>query len=84
MKMDDDKLHRYYLELNGPNSREQNSSPTCIHTLLASRDYVKKKFDVFDEIQVCNIGIGTGGWDDYLGYWLKGGLRYCNPNWVRN
>lgn len=23
-------------------------------------------------IQVCNVGIGTGDWDDYLGYWLKG------------
>lgn len=29
-------------------------------------------YDVFDEIQVCNIGIGTGDWDDYIGYWLKG------------
>ncbi|WP_052769872.1 bifunctional 2-polyprenyl-6-hydroxyphenol methylase/3-demethylubiquinol 3-O-methyltransferase UbiG [Paenibacillus sp. IHB B 3415] len=72
MKMDDDKLLQYYLELNGPDAGEWNSSPTCIHTLLATRDYVKKKFDVFDEIQVCNIGIGTGDWDDYLGYWLKG------------
>lgn len=72
MNKEDEKLLQYYLELKGPNAGEWNSSPQCLHTQLVTRDYVKKTFDIFDEIQVCNVGIGTGDWDDYLGYWLKG------------
>ncbi|MNW42571.1 hypothetical protein D3C74_197450 [compost metagenome] len=72
MNMDDEKLLQYYLDLNGPDSGEWNSSPQCIHTQLVTRNYIKKTFDIFNGIQVCNVGIGTGNWDDYLGYWLKG------------
>lgn len=68
----DEKLLRYYLELKGPEAGEWNSSPQCIHTELVTRDYVRKRFERFYGIEVCNIGIGTGDWDDYLGYWLKG------------
>lgn len=68
----DEKLFHYYLELKSPEAGEWNSSPPCIHTELVTRDYVRKAFPITDEMQVCNVGIGTGDWDDYLGYWLKG------------
>lgn len=68
----DEKLFNYYLELGGPEAGEWNLSPQCIHTELTTRDYVRKSFTVTDGFQVCNVGIGTGDWDDYLGYWLKG------------
>lgn len=68
----DDKLFNYYLELKSPEAGEWNSSPECIHTELITRDYVRREFTVTDGIKVCNVGIRTGDWDDYLGYWLKG------------
>ncbi|MDQ8734266.1 class I SAM-dependent methyltransferase [Paenibacillus sp. LHD-38] len=68
----DEKLYNYYLELKSPEAGEWNSSPQCIHTELITRDYIRRTFTVTDGIQVCNIGIGTGDWDDYLGYWLMG------------
>lgn len=66
----DEKLFNYYLELKSPEAGEWNSSPQCIHTELITRDYIRKAFTVIDGMQVCNVGIGTGDWDDYLGYWL--------------
>lgn len=71
MNMMDEKLFRFYLELKSPEAGVWNTSPQCIHTELITRDYVRKSFVVTDGIQVCNVGIGTGDWDDYLGYWLK-------------
>ena len=68
----DEKLWNYYLELKSPEVGEWNSSPQCIHTELVTRDYVRKAFSVTEGMRVCNVGIGTGDWDDYLGYWLKG------------
>lgn len=68
----DEKLFNYYLEVKSPEAGEWNSSPQCIHTELITRDYIRKAFTVIDGMQVCNVGIGTGDWDDYLGYWLKG------------
>ncbi|AWB45560.1 SAM-dependent methyltransferase [Paenibacillus sp. CAA11] len=68
----DEKLFNFYLELKSPEAGEWNLSPQCIHTELITRDYVRKTFTLTDGIQVCNVGIGTGDWDDYLGYWLKG------------
>src|SRR5690625_3111445 len=72
MTIKDEKLFQYYLELRSPEAGEWNTSPQCIHTELVTRDYIRKSFEVTDGIRVCNVGIGTGDWDDYLGYWLKG------------
>lgn len=68
----DEKLFRYYLELKGPEAGEWNSSPQCLYTEVMTRDYVRKVFDNVEGMQVCNVGIGTGDWDDFLGYWLNG------------
>jgi SAM-dependent methyltransferase len=67
----EEKLLNYYLALKGPEAGEWNSSPDNLYAECMTRDYVRKEFVVKDGMQVCNIGIGTGDWDDYLGYWLK-------------
>lgn len=67
----DEKLFQYYLELKGPEAGEWNTSPQCIHTELVTRDYFKKSFELIEGIRVCNVGIGTGDWDDFIGYCLK-------------
>lgn len=67
----DGKLLQYYLELKSPEAGVWNTSPQCIHTELVTRDYMRRNFTLTKGIQVCNVGIGTGDWDDYLGYWLK-------------
>ncbi|MFD2117569.1 hypothetical protein ACFSTH_12890 [Paenibacillus yanchengensis] len=67
----DEKLFRYYLDLKSPEAGEWNSSPQCLYTEMVTRDYIRKSFAIFDGIKVCNVGIGAGDWDDYLGYWLK-------------
>ncbi|MDQ6417877.1 class I SAM-dependent methyltransferase [Paenibacillus sp. LHD-117] len=68
----DEKLLNYYLELRSPDSGEWNLSPQCLHTELITRDYISKSFAVTNSLQVCNVGIGMGDWDNYLGYWLNG------------
>lgn len=67
----EERLLRYYLELRSPEAGEWNLSPACLHAELITRDYVRQSFALTDGLQVCNVGIGTGDWDDYLGYWLK-------------
>ena len=68
----EEKLLNYYLELKGPEAAEWNASPDNLYAECMTRDYVRKEFAVIEGMQVCNVGIGTGDWDDYLGYWLKG------------
>ncbi|MBM7621104.1 SAM-dependent methyltransferase [Bacillus tianshenii] len=67
----DEKLFQYYLELKSPEAGVWNTSPQCIHTEMKTRDYIRKSFAITEGMQVCNVGIGTGDWDDYLGYWIK-------------
>lgn len=68
----DEKLIRHYLELKGPEAGEWNGSPPCLYAEAMTRDYVRKAFTPADGMKVCNLGIGTGDWDDFLGYCLKG------------
>lgn len=67
----DENLFRFYLELKSPEAGVWNTSPQCIYTELITRDYIRKSFVVTEGIQICNVGIGTGDWDDYLGYWVQ-------------
>lgn len=67
----EEKLFQYYLDLKSPEAGVWNTSPACIHTEMVTRDYMRKNFIVTPGLQVCNVGIGTGDWDDFLGYWLK-------------
>lgn len=68
----EEKLMQFYLALKGPEAGEWNSSPENLYAECMTRDYARKEFAITDGMQVCNIGIGTGDWDDYLGYLLKG------------
>nr|WP_144923976.1 class I SAM-dependent methyltransferase [Paenibacillus bovis] len=67
----DSKLFQFYLDLKSPEAGAWNTSPQCLNTELVTRDYIRKYFEVTEGIEVCNVGVGTGDWDDYLGYWLK-------------
>ncbi|WP_242698486.1 class I SAM-dependent methyltransferase [Bacillus sp. SD088] len=44
---------------------------TPLHTEVSTRDFIRKSFTATEGMRVCNVGIGTGDWDDFLGYWLK-------------
>ena len=68
----DDRLFQYYVDLKRGEAGKWNASPQCLHTEMVTREYIRKSVPVFEGIKVCNVGIGTGDWDDYLGYWLEG------------
>ncbi|CAG9621117.1 class I SAM-dependent methyltransferase [Sutcliffiella rhizosphaerae] len=72
MRTMDQKLLNYYLELKGPEAGPWNTSPACLHTEQVTRDFIRKHINLTHGIRVCNVGIGTGDWDDFLGYWLNG------------
>lgn len=67
----DEKLFQFYLELKSPEAGVWNTSPQCLHTEMKTRNYIRKSFEITEGMQVCNVGIGTGDWDDFLGYWIK-------------
>ncbi|MFD1676247.1 methyltransferase domain-containing protein [Alicyclobacillus fodiniaquatilis] len=68
----DKELLDFYLELRGPEAQPWNLSPESLYLEYVTRDYIKKHLKIFEGIQVCNVGIGVGEWDDYLGYLLVG------------
>ncbi|MDQ0059111.1 class I SAM-dependent methyltransferase [Paenibacillus harenae] len=68
----DNQLLDYYLALKSPEAGEWNSSPENLHAEWRTRDYIRKYVPLEVGFEACNIGIGTGDWDDFLGYWLKG------------
>lgn len=69
--MNDEKLLSYYLSLRDPEAGAWNLSPQNLYLEMMSRDFLKRNLELFDGIQICNIGIGVGEWDDYLGYISK-------------
>ena len=68
-------LLQYYLLLKTPipeGGAEWNLSPEYHYLFgFAVRDFLRRSCRLFQGIQVCNVGIGAGDWDDFLGYWLK-------------
>ena len=69
--MNDEKLLSYHLSLRDPEAGAWNLSPQNLYLEMMSRDFLKRNLELFDGIQICNIGIGVGEWDDYLGYISK-------------
>jgi SAM-dependent methyltransferase len=69
------QLLQYYLLLTTPvpeGGAEWNLSPEYHYLFgFAVRDFLRRSYTLFHGIQVCNVGIGVGDWDDFLGYWLK-------------
>lgn len=68
----DEHLLKFYLDLHSSEAYEWNMSPDCLYVEYITRQYVRTSIGVFDGMKVCNIGIGVGEWDDYLGYMLNG------------
>jgi hypothetical protein len=69
--LNDQQLLEYYLNMREPEAYEWNSSPRSIYIEYITRDYISSNFDFFEGMKVCNVGIGVGEWDDYLGFLLK-------------
>jgi hypothetical protein len=64
--MDDAGLLDFYLELH---AQKWNLSPENLFIEHTTRSLLARW--VKPEGAVCNIGIGAGEWDDYLGHWLE-------------
>jgi ubiquinone/menaquinone biosynthesis C-methylase UbiE len=67
----DQRLFEHYLALAGPEAGPWNRSPRSLYIEYWTRDFIAKRLEPFDGMRVCNVGIGTGGWDDFLGDWLN-------------
>ena len=65
-------LLNFYLELHNPESYYWNMSPESLYIEHITRQYLKNNITAHTGMKACNIGIGVGEWDDYLGYWLDG------------
>jgi SAM-dependent methyltransferase len=57
-----------YLEWHSPEAQEWNLSPENLFIEYTTRELLRRWLPASGA--VCNVGIGTGEWDDYLGYWL--------------
>lgn len=70
--MNDHRLLEFYLERFGPEAQRWNLFPQNLSAELNSRRSLLQWVKPFRAMRVCNIGIGVGEWDDFLGYWLHG------------
>ncbi|GMA66004.1 class I SAM-dependent methyltransferase [Alicyclobacillus fastidiosus] len=68
----DEQLLKLYLDLHNPESYPWNMSPESLYIEYVTRHYIRYRITVFEGMKACNIGIGVGEWDDYLGYTLLG------------
>lgn len=67
--MDDGDLLRHYLERGGPDAR-WNLSAEAAWFDFRVRDFFERHAERRLPCAACNVGIGVGLWDDFLGYWL--------------
>lgn len=70
--MNDKRLLRFYLERGSAEAQRWNLSPGNLAAELSTRTLVREWVKPRRGYEVCNLGIGVGEWDDYLGYWLEG------------
>lgn len=71
-KMDDAKLLNFYLDMYGAEAAPWNLSPVNLYLEMETRDWFIKEVALPVDCSVCNIGIGAGDWDEFLGYKLLG------------
>ena len=74
--MNDDEralLLRTYGEEYGPDAGPWNTSVKSKYLEHAIARFFEENFTVGSGFDVCNVGIGAGGWDRYLSYRLNGG-----------
>lgn len=53
-------------------ARRWNLSPECLYIDCYTRAFLRDHLAADQCSRVCNIGIGVGDFDDWLGYWLWG------------
>ncbi|WP_157793868.1 methyltransferase domain-containing protein [Paenibacillus donghaensis] len=70
--MDDTKLLDFYLNMYSSEAAPWNLSPQSLYIQMEIRDWFSKEIKLPSKSLVCNIGIGVGDWDEYLGYYLNG------------
>lgn len=70
--MDSKRLLDYYLARGGPEAQRWNLSPENLAAELSCRTLVREWVKPKRGFTACNVGIGVGEWDDYLGLWLEG------------
>jgi SAM-dependent methyltransferase len=68
--MNDKKLLEHYVSLRDPEAGLWNLSPRSLYMELEVREFFQKHAALKTNVKVCNVGIGAGEWDDYLGYVL--------------
>lgn len=49
-----------------------NLSPECLYLDCWTRAFLREHLDPRQCPRTCNVGIGLGEFDDWLGYWLEG------------
>lgn len=67
--MTDAELFQLYLDRNGPDAAAHNLSPANLLFEYQTRRLLTEQVPA--KGKVCNLGIGVGAWDDFLGYWLR-------------
>jgi ubiquinone/menaquinone biosynthesis C-methylase UbiE len=68
----DRRLFEHYLASEGPEAGPWNRSPRSLYIEYWTRDFITSRIEPFPGIEVCNVGIGAGGWDNFLCDWLEG------------
>lgn len=56
-------------------ARRWNLSPECLYIDCFTRVFLRDHVDPRTIASACNIGIGVGEFDDWLGYWLQDHAR---------
>lgn len=68
----DERLFELYLSFEGPEAGPWNRSPKSLYLEYWTRSFISERVQIHDGIEVCNVGIGAGGWDNFLCDWLTG------------
>ena len=65
--MNDQTLLNYYLSLREREAYKWNLSPKSLYLELETRDFFSRHYHPSSPVKACNVGIGVGEWDDFLG-----------------
>jgi SAM-dependent methyltransferase len=69
--MNDSDLLAFYLAKAHPDAQRWNLSAENLQIEWMLRHAIETQLTAADGMRACNIGIGVGEWDDFLGYWLE-------------
>ena len=63
-------MFEQYLAFEGPEAGPWNRSPRSLYLEYWTRNFIAVQIEPFPGVQVCNVGIGAGAWDNFLCDWL--------------